>query len=161
MRKESAPSDILIICNDITTHKKAKNDLKLSEDKFHQITESIGEIFWIVSPEMDKIIYVSPAYKRVWGRTCQSLYDNPKSWMDAIHPEDRDRTVKMISDELDKSDDVIGGFEYRIIRPDGEISWIWTQAFRIKDESGEISRITGITSEITGYKKQKKKLKLF
>lgn len=153
LKKGDKPSDVLIICNDITEFKKTECNLKHSEEKFRQIAENIEEVFWIIDPKMSKIIYVSPAYERIWGRTCQSLYDDPKSWIDAIHPEDRDRAIEMIWGQSNKIDEVSNGFQYRVIRPDGEVVWIWTQAFLITGESGEISRITGIASDITGYKK--------
>ncbi|MGB9979272.1 sensor histidine kinase [Methanobacterium sp.] len=158
-KKGDMPSDILIICNDITELKKAECDLKDSEEKFRQITENIGEVFWIIDPKMSQIIYISPAYEKIWGRTCQSLYDNPKSWIDSIHPEDRDRAIKIIWGQSDKIDEVSEGFEYRVIKPDGKIVWIWTQAFLVKDESGEISRIAGVASDVTGYKKAEQEIK--
>ena len=158
LKKRNIPSSVLIICNDITELKKAEDALKESEQKFRQIAETIDEAFWIIDPKMSKIIYISPAYERIWGRTCQSLYDDPKSWIDAIHLEDRNYAIKMIWGQSDKIDEVSEGFEYRVIRPDGEIVWIWTKAFLIKDESGEISRVTGVASEITGYKKAEEEI---
>ena len=159
LKKEDKPSGVLIICNDITEFKKTECNLKNSEEKFRQIAENIGEVFWIIDPKMSKIIYISPAYERIWGRTCQSLYDNPRSWIDSIHPEDRDRAIGRIWGQSDKIDGVSDGFQYRVIRPDGEVVWIWTQAFIITDESGEISRITGLASDITGYKKAEHEIK--
>ena len=40
-------------------------------------------------------MYVSPAYERIWGRTCESLYQNPASFFDAVHVEDRQRLLDM------------------------------------------------------------------
>ena len=160
LKKENGSSDILIICSDITELKKVECHLKYSEEKFRQIAENIEEVFWIVDPKLSKIIYVSPAYSKLWGRTCQNLYDNPRSWIDAIHPEDKDYAIERIWGKSDKIDNVTQGFEYRVIWPDGEIVWIWTQAFLIKDESGEISRIIGVASDITKYKKAEEEIKI-
>ena len=158
LKKESEPPEILVSCNDITEHKKTENALKESEEKFRQIAENMGEVFWVIDPKTGRVIYVSPAYQWVWGRTCQSLYENPESWIDTIHPEDMDQTVEMIWNGCDNIDEAKEGFEYRIIRPDGSIIWIWMQSFLIKDESGEISRIIGVASEITGYKKAEEEI---
>ena len=159
LKKGNIPSDVLIICNDITELKKTENALKESEEKFCQIAENIGELFWIIDPKKGELIYVSPAYEWIWGRTCQSLYDNPRSGLDALHPEDRDRAVEAIWDSSDKVNPISEDFQYRVIRPNGEMVWIWTQAFSIKDEFGEISRIAGIASDITGYKKAEQEIK--
>ncbi len=159
LKKGNAPPEILVSCNDITERKKTENALKESEEKFRQIAENMGEVFWVIDPKTGEVIYVSPVYQWVWGRTCQSLYENHESWIEAIHPEDRDRTVEMIWNGFDNIDEAKEGFEYRIIRPDGKVIWIWMQSFLIRDESGEISRIIGVASEITGYKKAEQEIK--
>ena len=62
--------------------------MRASEEKFRQLAENIHEVFWMMSPTADEILYISPAYEQVWGRTCESLYQNPMSWVEAIHPDD-------------------------------------------------------------------------
>jgi PAS domain S-box-containing protein len=159
LKKGNEPHGILVSCNDITERKKTENALKESEEKFRQIAENMGEVFWVIDPKTGEVIYVSPVYQWVWGRTCQSLYENHESWIEAIHPGDRDRTVEMIWNGFDNADEAKEGFEYRVIKPDGKIIWVWMQSFLIRDESGEISRIVGVASEITGYKKAEQEIK--
>ncbi|MEL7670220.1 PAS domain S-box protein [Methanobacterium sp.] len=159
LKKGNEPHGILVSCNDITERKKTENALKESEEKFRQIAENMGEVFWVIDPKTGEVIYVSPVYQWVWGRTCQSLYENHESWIEAIHPGDRDRTVEMIWNGFDNADEAKDGFEYRVIKPDGKIIWVWMQSFLIRDESGEISRIVGVASEITGYKKAEQEIK--
>lgn len=160
LKNGDIPSDILVSCNDITERKKTEDAFKESEKKVKQIVETIGEVFWIIDPKMTEIIYISPAYEWLWGRTCKSLYDDPKSWIGAVHPEDRDRIIDKIWGKSSKVDNGRISTEYRIIRPDGKIVWVWMQAFFIRDKSGEISRITGTVSDITGYKKVEGKIKI-
>ena len=62
-----------------------------SEERFRQLAETINEVFWMSDPGVTEILYVSPAYERVWGRTCQSLYEEPLSFLDAVHPDDPER----------------------------------------------------------------------
>ncbi len=100
-------------------------------------------------PKNTQMIYVSPAYVRIWGRSCESLYASPKSWMEAIHPEDKGRVVAMMSENrLHESQDMT----YRIVRPDGTIRWIRDRGFPVHDESGNIVRIAGISEDITESK---------
>ena len=42
--------------------------------------------------------------------------------------------------------------EYRIIRPDGTIRWIWDRGFPIRDASGYVYRIVGLAEDITARK---------
>jgi len=121
-----------------------------SEKQFRQLTENINEVFWIFQPDIEQIIYISPAYEKVWGRDRESLYQNAQTWFDAIHPEDLPKAIAAIQERQHG-----GKFfdeEYRIIRPDGSQRWIWAREFPIRNEWGEIYRIAGIGEDITESK---------
>jgi len=118
------------------------------EERFRDFAENIQEVFWIDTPNLGKTLYASLAYEEIWGRSCQSLYENPRSFIDAIHPHDRDRITTRIESRGWE------GFceEYRIIRPDGEIRWIRDRAWPIRDESGKTIRVVGIAQDISSHK---------
>lgn len=119
------------------------------EGLFRQIVESFSEVIWVTDPGENRIIYVSPAYETIWGRTPESLYTSPRSWMDAIHPEDRDRILKAVLTRQ-----ALGEYseEYRIIRPDGSVRWIHERAFPVLSPPGSVYRIVGIAEDITERK---------
>jgi PAS domain S-box-containing protein len=118
------------------------------DERFRDLAENIQEVFWIDTPDLTKTLYVSPAYEEIWGRSCQSLYKNPRSFIDAIHPHDRDRITTRT-----QSQGWEGFFEeYRIIRPNGEIRWIRDRAWPIRDESGKTIRVAGIAQDISSHK---------
>jgi two-component system cell cycle sensor histidine kinase/response regulator CckA len=60
------------------------------EARFREIAEKIREVFWVTDPAKTRTLYVSPAYEETWGRTCASLYESPLSFVEAIHPDDRE-----------------------------------------------------------------------
>ncbi len=93
-----------------------------------------------------QIIYVSPAYERIWGRTRASLYESPRSWLEAIHPDDREQVLRAA-----KTVQTGGGYDetYRIQRPDGAVRWIHDRAFPVRGAKGEIVRIVGTAEDIT------------
>ncbi|HEY4372193.1 MAG TPA: PAS domain S-box protein [Burkholderiales bacterium] len=130
---------------DLTRRLEQENRLRESEERFRQLAESIAEVFWISDPNKSQMIYVSPAYAVIWGRSEQSLYDNARSFLDALHPEDRERIEHAIPRQRD------GGYheEYRIVRPDGAVRWIRDRAFPVKDAEGRVYRVTGIATDIT------------
>ncbi len=140
---------IQIILRDIAERKRAETASHESEERFRQIAESIDEVFWITPPDKNRMIYVSPAYEKIWGRPCSELYVNPRNWLAAIHPDDRDRVIHAA---LTKQAEGTYDEEYRILRPDGAERWIRDRAFPLRDAKGEIYRIVGLAEDITDRK---------
>ncbi len=132
----------------------AENELRAKEVRLNQLTQSITEVFWIVTPGGLEMHYVSPAYEEIFGLTAESLYRNPLSFLDAIHPDDRQSMVDVISNER-------GDFEldYRIIRPEGEVRWLRTRGFPIRNEAGEVYRLAGVTEDVTDRRRAEEELR--
>src|SRR5262249_44174181 len=122
--------------------------LEESEERFRQLAETISEVFYLTEWGTKKVLYVSPAYESVWGRSCQSLIDEPRSWSYDIHPEDRQRVVDAYLKDADG-----GGYdvEYRIVRADGSVRWIHDRAFPVLKD-GVPYRVAGISADITRRK---------
>lgn len=125
--------------------------LRESDEKFRQIAENISDVFWMQTPQRDRLLYVSPAYEAIWGETCESLYHKPTAWLDAVHPEDRQRVIDIFVKNVDAAHDE----EYRIVRSDGSICWLRDRAFPVRNGQGEIYRIVGLTQDITARKQIK------
>lgn len=138
----------LMLARDITQEKQAQEALQASEEKFRQIAENIHEIFWMSDDELHEVLYVNPVYEEIWGRTCENLYANPKSFINAVHPEDRDRVIANLEQNAKKEFDI----EYRIMRPDESVRWVWDRCFPIKNAAGEVYRRAGVTQDITERK---------
>lgn len=123
--------------------------LKEQEERFRQLVEHINEVFWISAPDQSEVFYVSPLYETVWGRSCASLLEDPRSLWDAVHPQDQERLLTH-QPEAD-----VAGFqgECRIVRPDNSIRWVRTRIFPIRNPYGEILRFAGVAEDITEQKR--------
>ncbi len=139
---------------DITERKRAGQALQASEEKFRQLAENIREVFWMMTPTADEILYISPAYEPIWGRSCESLYRNPMSWVEAIHPDDAAQAHTTFARQI-QGESVDS--EYRIQTPAGE-RWIRDSAFPIRGQNGEIIRVAGIAEDITERKRYQTEL---
>jgi PAS domain S-box-containing protein len=126
--EDGSVSSVLFIHRNITERKQVEEALHKSEERFRLIAETIQEVFWMADVDLQRMLYVSPSYEQVWGRSCESLYNSPQSFLDAIHPEDRARVL--IDLEAEKTG-LPFEHEYQIIRPDGSIHWIWDRGFPI------------------------------
>jgi PAS domain S-box-containing protein len=147
------------IVRDISESRQAEDVLRESEERFRQLAENIESVFWMSSAKLDRILYVSPAYERIWGRTTASLYEQPKSFIEAIHPEDRAR----VAEKLEESQAQAEGFvtEYRIVRPDGSVRWVRDRGFPIKNTVGRLERMVGIAEDITERKRAEVRVAAF
>ena len=147
----------VVSLRDITERRQAQSALRESEERFRQLAENIEDVFWLLTLVPLKILYVSPAYEKVWGKTCDSLYENPLNIFDSIYPEDRDRfRINLHRQTLGSSTSL----EYRIVRGDGEIRWIYERSFPVLDKRGKVMRIAGISEDITDRKKNTEDLQV-
>ena len=130
---------------DLSERKETETALAESEQKFRQLAEHIDAVFWVSDLDKGEMAYISPAYETIWGRTLESLYETPTSFVQAIHPEDRARVVAafalQVRGEYDET--------YRVVRPDGSTRWVRDRAFPIRDERGAPYRIVGFVEDIT------------
>jgi PAS domain S-box-containing protein len=141
---------------DITKRKLTEEALRASEALLREVTENIRQVLFVRDIKQNKIVYVTPAYEDIWGRSCASLYENSLDFLEAIHPLDRDRVIAgMKSQAAGKNYNE----EYRIVRPDGEVRWICTRAFPLQNELGEVYRVVGISEDISELKQAQAALK--
>jgi PAS domain S-box-containing protein len=146
---EGRTRGVAVSVRDVTDLKRVEDQLRESRRRFDTICNTIQDVVWITDPRSSIVLFASPAYEKIWGRTLQSLYDNGRDWIDAIHPEDSVRVkeaLEQIKDgrPLDQ--------EYRIIRPDGSLRWIRDRGYPIWDVDGVARQIAGIAQDITEQK---------
>ncbi|HEY9669716.1 MAG TPA: PAS domain S-box protein, partial [Coleofasciculaceae cyanobacterium] len=144
------------IGQDITERKRAEQALRDSEERFREIAETISQFFFVRSITSGRYLYANPAYERIWGRTCESLYQNPQSWLETIHPDDRSFVQNSIQKQYQGTP---VKREYRIIRPDGQVRWIVADISVVCDETGQPQRFVGLAEDITERKQAEQALR--
>ena len=123
-------------------------DLRESEAKFRLLAENIQDVFWIGTPTIDRIIYVSPAFEKIWGLPCERLYQQPNPFIETVHPEDRHLIITALQNSTVEKRNI----EYRIIRPDGSVRWIFDRDFPVYDNAGKLIAMCGVAIDITEHK---------
>lgn len=144
---------VMGISRDISGQKATEARLRDSEEMFREMADNINEVFFIVTPDWKHVIYVSPGYEHVWGRPVKNIYDDPLSWLDPVHPDDKKRPLAVVQGHRSGKLAKASSTEFRILMPDGAVKWILGRTFPVRNEMGEIYRITGIAEDITEHKK--------
>jgi diguanylate cyclase (GGDEF)-like protein/PAS domain S-box-containing protein len=150
-----APEFIVGMVEDVTERRVLHTALEESEKRFRQIAEHIPAVFFLVDVRSNACLYVSPAYEHIWGRSCESVYRSPNSWLDAIVPGDPNPMLRD-GQPIDPKGNL--DFEYRIARPDGSIRWIRSRSFPVSGKSGKLEQIAGIAEDITAAKEQERRI---
>ena len=127
---------------------------KESDERFRQMAESVGEVFWMLDVEKNRLLYVSPAFERIWGRSAAS-WMNAGNLLDTVHPDDRERArVFLEANKMQACEET-----YRIVRPDGAVRWIHDRSFPIFNQDGKLYRVTGIAADITDRRELEEQLR--
>jgi PAS domain S-box-containing protein len=140
---------------EIVDRKQTEAQLVKTLQQLRQLAENIADAFWMRNGEDTRMIYVSPAYEKIWGRNSRELYHSAGGWLAAIHPEDRERVAHAI-----ETKQATGEYneEYRIVRPDSSLRRIRDRAFPIRDGAGRVIRIVGIAEDITDQRRMEREI---
>jgi two-component system, cell cycle sensor histidine kinase and response regulator CckA len=135
--------------------KWAEEALRESEARFRQLAENINEVWWMTDAEKREVLYISPSYESIWGRTCTSLMKQPNSFFEAIHPDDRPRVLSTVQNERGDPYEL----EYRIVRPDSSIRWIRERAFPVCNAAGVVVQTARVAEDVTGKRASEMQLR--
>ncbi|MGK7876059.1 MAG: EAL domain-containing protein [Xenococcaceae cyanobacterium] len=141
---------------DITKRKQAEQALQESEQRLEGILSSIEDVVWSASAITFEILYLNPATEKVYGRPVSEFFKNPNLWFEVINPEDRELMRQHIEVLMEKGSTEI---KYRIVRPNGEVRWLYSRSRLVCDADGKAIRIDGTNTDITEHKRAEEKLR--
>ena len=120
------------------------------EERFRQVAENLrDQVFYIASPGRDRMIYVSPAFERIWGYPVEPLMNDSLAHLERIHPDDK--LLLLESYERQRQGEKTS-IEIRFIHRDGSVHWILDRAFPVRDRNGNLIRIAGIAEDVSAQK---------
>jgi two-component system, sensor histidine kinase and response regulator len=155
---EGEATDLAVIAVEVTDRKRAEEALRRSEERLNSILGSLRDVVWSVAPEDHSVLYLNPATEIVYGRKVGEFYQDPGLWTTITHPDDRPAVMESFSRLLETG---AVDQEFRIVRPDGQIRWLFSRARAIRNPKGEVVRLDGISTDITELKQTEQRLRLY
>jgi two-component system cell cycle sensor histidine kinase/response regulator CckA len=117
------------------------------EERFRDLAENISEVFFVQKADFSEALYINPAYEKLWGQSCDSLYANPMSFLDPVPEEDRLKVMRAVEFLLSGGESVEN--EFRVVRADGSTRWVLSRMVAVRDAQGVAQRICGVTLDVT------------
>ncbi len=121
-----------------------------SEQRFRRMADATPDVIWITELVPERVVYVSPSFERVWGRTAEDLYRDPRLWTAGIHDEDREKIEHAFGAWIAGGSATAWTAEFRVVQPGGTVRWIHERGVMIPDD--KVGRVTGISTDITERK---------
>lgn len=134
---------------------RAVQAVQASEARFRELADTVDDVFYVRELATDTLLYVSPAYERVWGYSVGSVMQNPWAFLESVHPDDLEQ-VRL--DLRRQREGQATAAEFRIIRPDGALSWVRNDAFPVTGATGQVERIVGTVRDVTQRKQAEQRL---
>ena len=128
-------------------------ELQTSE-RFRQLADNLQVVLALANADFTELLYVNRTYQDIWGRTLESFYSNPMSFLEGIHPEDRGRVAELVQSLIDG--EPIDNLECRVVRPDGSISWVSCRGYPIRDAQGRVYRLVAALRTLRSADRLKK-----
>ncbi|MGE3152731.1 MAG: PAS domain S-box protein [Nitrospiraceae bacterium] len=160
LRRDEARSLLAIFASRAAAElerQRAEQALRASESRFRTFADTVNDVFWIMSPNPLRLVYINDAFERLWGRPAAEHYRDPRQWLSAVHPVDRDRAQQAFERWMAGSPSY--DVEYRIVNPDGTERWIHDRRQRATDDRGAVTLLVGIARDITEQKRAEQALK--
>ncbi|MDP2662146.1 MAG: PAS domain S-box protein [Dehalococcoidia bacterium] len=146
---------ILNVCRDITERKRAENLLRESEEKYKNIVELAADM--IYSADRDgSLVFMNEAGYALLDAGPEEVLG--QSWLKWIHPEDRVASQAEFSEMVRRGVDIFG-FENRVVTRTGSVINVINNVRLIRDGSGKISGVQGLTHDITERKRGEDELR--
>jgi PAS domain S-box-containing protein len=139
---------------------RAEQRFERSQRRLTEMTNASADILWMFTREWDELLYVNQmpqaqSYEEVYGQPLEEVETNPRAFLDAVHPDDRE-LVREAMQRVSEGTSV--DIEYRVNESEGYGRWVWVQSEPVFDEQGEVVRVAGFSRDITDRKEREREL---
>ncbi len=155
-RRRSEPSLTAFAANATPNGTSARHPdrRKKPDDSRHhraQRPAQVDGVPWMISADESQMYYMAAGYEALTGLSCADLYADPESWMDALHPHDRDRVLAEMEARGPGVHDDERDTVYRLVHPEASAREVRVCSWPVRDDDGFVLFRAGIVVDITDY----------
>jgi len=120
-----------------------------AERHLRELAETTNHVLCVFTDDRSEVLFVNSAYEDIWGRSIETLHDDPSDLLEGVHPDDRER-VREVMKEVSNGETV--EHEFRINSDEDYQRWVRMRGEPIRDDTGNVVRVAGFATEITEQK---------
>ncbi|MGH8718361.1 MAG: PAS domain S-box protein, partial [Burkholderiales bacterium] len=155
--EDPAVKGIVVNWRDISSRRRAEQELKESEERFKIIASATNDAVWDWNHVTDSVSW-NEGLRILFGYAEQEGATQRAWWIARLHPEDRKRTLSEI-DSLIASGSRFWSGEYRFLRADGSYAYVLDRGYVIRDEAGKPVRMIGAMLDLSERNRAEQALK--
>jgi diguanylate cyclase (GGDEF)-like protein/PAS domain S-box-containing protein len=133
---------------------RERGALRESEERFRQMADAIGDVFWLSDPQRQVALYVSPAFERIWRMPVAAVYADWQAWLAHVHEDDRG-ALRARMDDLSQAKLEL---EFRVCPPGDEMRYVHMRVYVVRDGAGRFVRRAGVIQDVTERKAQEARI---
>jgi diguanylate cyclase (GGDEF)-like protein/PAS domain S-box-containing protein len=133
---------------------RERGALRESEERFRQMAESIGDVFWLGDPKRRRALYLSPAFERIFRMPVSAVYADWSAWLAHVHEDDRPAVLARMNDPAQSDFEL----EFRVCPPGHETRYVQMRVYVVRDGAGRFTRRAGVVQDVTERKAQEARI---
>jgi PAS domain S-box-containing protein len=159
LQKGSGTSQYELLANRIENaveQHRYKRAIAETEEQLRALARNTDDVLWQFTGDWSELLFVNEAYEDIWGRPTADLHDEPLSFLEAVHPDDRD-TVREAMEALSAGEAV--DLEVRVNEAEAYGRWVWIRGDAVVDDDGEVTMVGGFVRDVTERRERERKLR--
>jgi len=133
--------------SDITDLKRTTESLREREQRLHLALDASGAGSWMRDARTGRVDW-DDRFRKLYGFTAEEPASF-ETWLSRVHEEDRRQVLDLVHQiQHTKTQDIFDS-TFRIVRPDGTVSWIESLGQAHRDAEGHLMRLTGLELDVT------------
>ena len=146
------------VFQDITAQKRQERELRRARQQFETFTENVDQGLFLVPPDYSAVEFVNSAAEDLYGVSEHELRRNPDAWLNRVHPDDVEALEADVEAQATGEATWPQIQQFRLRHPERGTRWLRSRLSPIRDDTGAVAQVAGITADVTSFEKHRRKL---